>query len=391
MELTRRAFVASSVSAVSASRILGANDRIRLGIIGSGGRGQYLMGCANQFGGIEWVAICDAWDQRRDEAEKVSGTKVTKYGDYHKLLEDKSIDAVIVATWDNMHAPVSIDVLQSGKDVYCEKPMTSVAEQGPKLAKAVRESKRVFAVGTQQRSMPVFIEAKEKFIDSGMIGKVRLVRTVWNYNTGYLFTPPAGMETKPEGLDWNACLGWLPKRPWDPKRYFNRFAYWDFGTGGQMGGLFSHWVDVAHWYLKLSHPTSAITTSGIYQYDDGRDTPDTVNTVLNYPENVNVTFEGTLIDSREQAYLEFMGTEGRLHISRAGYEYVPKDKAAEVIRQKQGGKDELHVGNWLDCIRSRKEPNATVVHGHYGSMACHMANLADRQKVRVHWKKDWEV
>jgi hypothetical protein len=90
-------------------------------------------------------------------------------------------------------------------------------------------------------------------------------------------------------------------------------------------------------------------------------------------------------------YLEFMGTEGRLHISRAGYEYVPKEKAGEVVRQKQGGKDELHVANWLDCIRTRKEPNATVVHGHYGSMACHIANLADRQKVRVHWKKDWEV
>lgn len=391
MEISRRSFFASSLSAVSATRVLGANDRIRLGIIGSGGRGQYLMGCANQFGGIEWVAISDAWDQRRDEAEKVAKTSVAKYGDYRKLLDDKTIDAVIVATWDNMHAPVSMDVCRAAKDVYCEKPMTSVAEQGPKLVQVVRETKRVFAVGTQQRSMPVFLEAKEKFFDSGVIGKVGLVRTVWNYNTGYLFTPPPGMENKPAGLDWDACLGWLPKRPWDPKRYFNRFAYWDFGTGAQTGGLFSHWADVANWYLKLSHPVSAVTTAGIYKYDDGRDTPDTVSTILNYPEHVNVTFEGTLLDSREQAYLEFMGTEGRLHISRGGYEYIPKDKSAPPVRRAQGGQDELHVANWLDCLRTRKEPNATVVDGHYGAMACHMANLADKSAGRVTWKKEWEV
>ena len=309
------------------------------------------------------MAICDAWDQRRDEAEKVAGTKVAKYGDYRKLLEDKSIDAVIVATWDNMHAPVSIDVLQSGKDVYCEKPMTSVAEQGPKLVKAVRESKRVFAVGTQQRSMPVFLEAKEKFFDTGMIGKVRLVRTVWNYNTGYLFTPPAGMETKPEGLDWNACLGWLPKRPWDPKRYFNRFAYWDFGTGGQTGGLFSHWVDVVALVSEAvasaprqSPPAASINTT------TGATRRTTVNTILNYPENVNVTFEGTLIDCARAGVSRVHGRRKAGCTSAApATSTCRKTRRAAVIRQKQGGKDELHVANWLDCIRSRKEPNANVV------------------------------
>jgi predicted dehydrogenase len=204
----RRDFIKTSawagMSAASASRVMGANDRIRLGIIGTGGRGSYLMGEANRSNGIEWVAVCDAWDLRREEALEHAGPDVAKYGDYRALLDRKDIDGVIVATWDNTHSQISIDACKAGKDVYVEKPMTSRPEQGPPLAGAVREYRRVLQTGVQQRSTPHFFEAKERFIDSGRIGEVHMVRTIWNCNGGYRMKPPAGMDAKPAGLDWEA-------------------------------------------------------------------------------------------------------------------------------------------------------------------------------------------
>lgn len=392
--LSRRSLLQGAFTAASASRILGANDRIRLGIIGTGDRGKYLMRIANKVGGIEWVAVSDVWDRRREEAAQVAGSAVARDADYRRLLDRKEIDAVIVATPDHLHAQISIEACQAGKDVFVEKPMTSLPEQGPPLVRAVREHKRVLQVGVQQRSMKHFIEAKERFFDSGLIGEVNMVRTIWNGNRGYLTPVPPGMEAKPEGLDWDAYLGWLPKRPWNPKMYFNRFAYWDISTGGQTGGLFVHMVDVVHWYLKLTRPLSAVALGGIYQYDDGRDTPDNINLILDYPEKVNVTFEATITDliREESADIVFMGTGGRLSIFRAGYRFLPAEKNSHVgVLTGKGSPEEDHMANWLACIRSRKEPNANVVDGHYAAMACHIGNIAYQTKSRVTWRKEWDV
>jgi predicted dehydrogenase len=352
------------------------------------------MRMAQKAGGCEWVAICDAYNARADEALQLSGTDAAKDADYRKLLDRKDIDGVIVATPDHLHSRISIDSCKAGKDVFVEKPMTSLPEQGSPLVEAVREHKRVLQVGVQQRSMKHFIEAKERFFDSGLIGEVHMVRTIWNANTGYLTPVPPGMEQKPAGLDWEACLGWLPKRPWDPKMYFNRFAYWDFSTGGQTGGLFVHMVDVVHWYLNLTKPLSAVALGGIYQYDDGRDTPDNINLLLDYPQKLNVTFEATITDliPAESADIVFMGSGGRLSIFRAGYRFVPAEKNGKGGVLTSAGSPEVdHMANWLDCIRSRKEPNANVVDGHYGAMACHIGNIAYKTKSRVIWKKEWDV
>lgn len=387
--VSRRAFVAG-FSAASAARVAGASDRVRLGIIGAGGRGSYLMRAANQVGGMEWVAVCDAWDQRRARARKLAGKPVEQYGDYRRLLERKDVDAVIVATLDHLHSRIASEACRAGKDVYVEKPMTSLPMQGHALVKAVRETGRIVQVGTQQRSMAHFIEAKQRFFDSGRIGKVHMVRTVWNNNGGYLTPVPPGMERKPEGLDWDACLGWLPRIPWDPKRYFNRFAYWDFATGGQTGGLFVHWVDVAIWYLGLRAPSAAVALGGIYQYNDGRDTPDNINGVVEYPERLTVSFEASLTDHvrKENDDILFMGTGGRLSITRRGYRFMPQE--GEEIRS-AGSREEAHMANWLECVRSRKQPNADVVAGHYSAMACHIMNMAYRERARIVWRKEWDV
>jgi len=382
-----------TVTAAAALRVSGANDRIRLGIVGSGDRGTYLMKRANQAGNIEWVAVSDIWDVRRDHGEATAGTKVEKYADYRRLLDRQDIDGVIVATFDHVHSQIGIDACKAGKDVYVEKPMTSLAEQGPPMVRTVRDTNRIVQVGMQQRSTPHFEEAKKKFFDSGLIGKVNMVRTIWNANSGYLTPVPKGLEQKPDGLDWDACLAWLPKIPWDAKRYFNRFAYWDFSTGGQTGGLFVHMVDVVHWFLNIERPDAGVASGGIYLYDDGRDTPDNVNFALEYPEKLNVTFEATLTDMipAGAADIVFMGTGGRLNIFRWGYKFIPAKENTQTGELTAEGTDDYHMANWLDCMRSRKQPNADVVAGHYSATACHIGNIAYQQKSRALWQKEWEV
>lgn len=398
-KISRRIFLSgtfTALTAYSALRILGSNDRIRLGVIGSGNRARYLMRVANEIGDIEWAAVSDIWDVSRDKAAETAGKPITSYPDYRSLLDRKDINGVIVGTFDHVHSQITVDACRSGKDVFVEKPMTSLPMQGHEVVRAVRETNRIVQVGMQQRSIPHFIEAKQRFFDSGLIGQVAMVRTIWNSNRGYLTPVPPGMERKPTDLDWDRCLAWLPKIPWDPKRYFNRFAYWDFSTGGQTGGLFVHMVDVVHWFLNIKKPSSAVALGGIYQYNDGRDTPDNINLILKYPEKINVTFEASITDlvRKESADIVFMGSGGRLYIFRYGYKFLPAKKnehLGEITFEKGTGSATTHVKNWLDCMRTRRQPNADVTAGHYSSMACHIGNIAYQEKNRVLWRNKWDV
>jgi predicted dehydrogenase len=388
--VTRRGFV---LTAASAARVPGANDRIRLAAIGTGGRGRYLMGQANKAGGIQWVAVCDAWDAQRDRAEKVAATSVDKYADYRRVLERKDIDAVILAPWDHVHCTMTVAACAAGKDVFVEKPMTLHPMEGHPIVKAVRDHKRIVQVGTQQRSYPHFQEAKEKFFDSGLMGKVTMVRSIWNSNGAYRnMPPPPGYERKPEGMDWEICQGDLPKVPWNPKRYFNHYVYWDYSTNAQMGGLFVHMVDVVHWYLNVDRPLAAACMGGIYLGREDRDTADNINAILEYPGGLLVTFEANVSDMirRENEDIVFMGTGGRLHIFRWGYRFLPS-KDNGVPEQTSGPSPELHVANWLECVRSRRKPNVDEVAGHYSAMACHIANISYKEHRQVSWRKEWDL
>jgi len=387
--LSRRSFFISAASAASAARVFGANDRVRLGIIGAYNRGRYLMKEANKCPNIDWVAVCDAWDERKDAAAELTGKTVAKYGEYRPLLDRKDIDGVIVATWDNTHAKITIDACHAGKDVYVEKPMTSRPEQGPKMVRAVRETNRVVQVGVQRRSSTLYREAKRQALDSGKLGPVHLVRTRWNNNPGYRYKPPANMQEKPAGLDWNACLGDLPKIPWDPWRYFNHFSYIEL-CSGMTGGLFVHFVDVAIWYLGLTKPTRVVSLGGIYEYKDGRDAPDNVSLIAEYPQNVIVTFEASITDKvlPEDLKLTFVGEGGRLEMYNPARFIPAGQKDAPAITAAQG---ESHMQNWINCIRSRKEPNARVEDGHWGAVVCHMANIAWMEKRAVTWNSEWDI
>jgi len=391
--LSRRGFV-TAATAISASRVMGANDRIRLGIAGSGNRGRHLMNLANQAGNVQWVAICDAYDEQAARAAKVAGTDVERTSDYRRVLDRKDIDAVIVATWDNTHCEIATAALEAGKDLYIEKPMTLHPMEGHRIVQAARKHQRILQTGTQQRSYPHFIEAKQRFIDSGQIGKITMVRTIWNGNGAYRnMAPPKGMETKPAGLDWDACQRNARKQfPWQPKRYFNHYVYWDYSTNAQMGGLFVHMVDVVHWYCKVEKPLAAVCFGGVSLTQEDRDTADNINAILEYPGKLFVTFEANVTDmiARENADIVFMGTGGRLNIFRYGYKFYPAEgRGKEEVTSGTSG--ELHVANWLDSIRTRRKAACDEMAGHYSAMACHMCNMAYLEHRRVEWSKEWDI
>jgi len=261
------------------------------------------------------------------------------------------------------------------------------------MVEAVRRNKTILQVGMQQRGIQAFQEAKEKFIDSGIIGDVNMVRTIWNGNGGYLQTVPKGMNKKPADLDWNACRGPLKKVPWDPKMYFNHYAYSDQSAGGATGGLFVHMIDPVHWYLNLLKCDSAVAAGGVYHYKDGRDVPDNFNCVLDYQKKINVTFESTVTDMirKDNTDIVFMGSGGRLSIFRRGYEFLPADSNKDIGEQIAPGGYDNTMDNWFECMRTRENPMIDVVSGHYSAMACHIANIAYWEKRRVTWRKEWDV
>lgn len=380
----RRTFVAG-VTAASYSRILGANDRIGLGLIGSGERGRHDMGLFQSAGGVEVRAVCDVYAQMIDLA-KQKAPQARGYSDHRKLLESKDVDVALIATPDHWHAECTIDALNAGKDVYVEKPLTLTIEEGPRIVKAARVNGRICQVGMQQRSGPHYIEAKQKYMDTGALGKVTLCRTWWHGNTYHLRRAPASLQQRPSNLDWARFLGPVKWREWDPQQFWNWRAYLDFG-GGQVTDLFTHWIDVVHMFMGKDDPVAAVASGGVYAYKDGRTAPDTINVLLEYPSGFTATFEATLVPGITGAAVEFCGTEGKLWIDRSRYEFKPKgrDSKPEVV---VAGKYDFtldHVKNFLDCVRSRKLPNGDVYIGHRSAQASHLGNIAYVQKRRINF------
>ncbi len=390
----------SLLTAASAMRIMGANDRLKLGIVGTGGRGQYLMRSLNKMQDQDWVAVCDVYDARRDQAEKITGRSVAKYGDHRRLLEHKEIDAVIVATPDHWHAPVAIDALRACKDVYVEKPMVHTPKDGMALVKAVRETGRVLQVGMQGRGLQQFVVPKERFIDSGVLGKVGMARTWYLSNSGYVQEPPPGMEQKPAGLDWERWLGPGPKVAWNPNIYFSPYK-WLHYDGGMIMGIAIHVVDSAHHWLGLKNPAAAVAGGSTFFYNDGRDTPDVVSFILEYPNKTTVTFHAECLSApgvKTSAGVEARGTGGVLHSERyetsKSWSYAPNGKFSKEAAAEGDGVPataDVVLKNWMECIRTRQKPIANVEEGYYSSMACFMANQAYQKKARIVWDAAWNI
>ena len=382
--MNRRTLIkAAGISALSYSRILGANDRIRMGLIGCGGRGVGVMGTfMRPENNVTFTAVCDVWAERIDAARN-KATEAKSYKDHRKVLEANDVDAVQIATPDHWHAQIAIDALNAKKDVYVEKPLTLKPEEGPPIVKAARVNERICQVGMQQRSGPLYLRAKEEYIKSGKLGKITMARTWWHGNGAHLMKAPARVAQQPSNLDWGRFLGPVKWRDWDPQQYWNFRAYLDFG-GGQVTDLFTHWIDVVHMFMEQDNPVSAVASGGVYHYKDGRTAPDTINVLLEYPNEWTATFEATLAPGITGAAVEMCGTEGKLWITRGRYEYTPKGRGATpVVVQNERDQTIDHVENFLSCVKSRKLPTGDVYIGHRSAQASHLGNIAYVEKRRL--------
>ncbi|QDU45248.1 Inositol 2-dehydrogenase [Symmachiella dynata] len=372
-----------------------ANETIHVGAIGTGGRCRQLLGTLGEIPGVKIVAVCDIWDDNLQKGRALADPKAATTKDYHELLARKDIDAVVIGTPDHWHVPITIDACKAGKDVYVEKPLTHDLSEGPPVIAAQNEYKRIVQVGMQQRSMPHLIEAN-KIIRSGELGEIRKVHLTWNRNSPRAQKKNYGID--PNSVDWKRFLGNAPQQPYDEYRFRHWRWFWDFG-GGIFTDLMVHYVDVAHWFLGLDHPQMATSIGDHFMAKDVWQTPDTVQTLMRYPgQDLQVYFEGTFVNARNAAMMEYMGTNATLYCDRGRYEIHPehnrKIKYRElVLGSGSRGKDFyetpngrlLHLTNWLECIRTRKTPNAPAEAGVSAASAAHMANLALRGGKVQHW------
>jgi predicted dehydrogenase len=372
----RRSFlIASGLTALASTRIMGANDTLRVGVIGAGGRMGGLLNAADQAGNYRIVAVSDVYGPRRDAIKQRSNSTATTHVDYREVLQQQ-IDAVIISSPDHWHVRMAVDAISAGKDVYLEKPVTHTLAEGATLTHAVRPSKQILQCGMQQRSWSHFRDAVD-LIQGGSLGRVTQVRTYWwqNYQNFRSFRP---VDT--QALDWKQWLGGAPDQPFSEEKFYRWRWFWNFG-GGAMTDLFTHWIDVVHWAMKSDQPRDAQMLADKYIFEQW-ECPDTVQAALRYP-GFDVVYEGMMASSIDDGGLEFRGTEATLKINRSGFsihrEGVP-GKENPVVKAdsfRDGTID--HMQNFFDCIKSRKEPNAPVETGVAAARAGHIVNQAYRR------------
>jgi predicted dehydrogenase len=372
---------------LAAATAQGANDRIRVGVIGTGGRARGLMTLLKRLPGNEMVAVCDVYEPRMLQAAEIAGTAAAKLTDYRRILDDRTIDAVVIGTPDHWHKQITLDAVAAGKDVYVEKPMSHTIEEGVEMVKTVEASKQIVQTGTQQRSWDHWALGKQ-IIDSGRLGQITFVQTYWYQHATAGSYAPVSMDK----LDWKRWLGSAPDQPFRPERFYQWRHFWDFG-GGQLTDLMTHWIDVVHWYMDVEAPLTAAAMGKNYNIKLW-EAPDTVNATIEFPKNFMAVYLGTYVSKVDDGGLEFRGDRGTLKIDRAHLAFYRDDAAyatgtlapePDIYVRSTGDGTLTHLQNWLYCIRSRKTPNAHVRVGHQAARTSHLANIALRSGRTVRW------
>ncbi|SFS17187.1 Predicted dehydrogenase [Granulicella pectinivorans] len=379
----RRSFlVGGGLTALASARAFGASDTLRVGIIGAGGRMNQLMASADVAGGYEIVAVSDVYGPHAEAVKARSKGVATTHVDYREVLDNKGIDAVIIAAPDHWHVKIATDAIAAGKDVYLEKPVTHTLEEGAPLIHAVRSSKQILQCGMQQRSWSHFRNAVD-LIQGGSLGHITQVRTYWWQNYGRSWVPkPLDMSQ----LNWKRWLGSAPQQEFTLEKYFRWRWFWNFG-GGAMTDLFTHWIDVVHWAMKEDVPSTALMLGDKYVYE-GWDCPDTIQAAFRYP-GFDVVYEGMMSSSIDDGGLEFRGTTGTLKLSRSGfslYREAVKSDVNPVLSEKsfEDGTN-AHMANFFECIKTRKDPHAPVETGVAAARAGHIGNMAYKNGGKTTW------
>jgi predicted dehydrogenase len=423
--LSRRRFVQTTatvagLSALPGARVLGANDRIGVGIIGFGLIGRIHTRSFLAQPGVQIVAVAEAYQPRLDAAAALIGGSVAKHRDFRRLLEDKGVDAVVVATPDHWHALMTMLACAAGKDVYVEKPLSLFVREGRWMVDVARRHQRVVQVGTQNRSGPNFQRARE-FVQQGRLGKIVSVQSNFFRNVAPGFGSPPDQDP-PLGLDWEMMLGPAPARRYNPNRGIYHFRwFWDY-SGGQMTNLGQHSLDVVHWMTGARAPKSVYSTGGRFFLKDNGEVPDTQDAILEYPGFTAVCQYRECTAGRSgqgMGGLLLHGTFGTMSVSRTGFEVwadskvSPNNVAARVLPPGHpvGGpqpepepeprqfwtepvKDETgdamedyvrHARNFLDCVKSRRTPATDLESGHRVATTCHLANLSMKVGRKLVW------
>lgn len=393
MSLSRRSFLGAT-AALAASRVLGANETLNLGCIGTGGRCRHLMKALANISNVRIVALADIDDAQLDQARPLADPKAFTTKRYKELLDRKDIQAVVIGSPDHWHVPMTVDACAAGKDVYVEKPLTHSRAEEAVVLEAQNKHNRIVQVGMQQRSMPHIQKAKE-LVKAGRLGKISKIHLTWNRNGDRVKKGPLGID--PKKVDWKAFVGSAPEQPFDEYRLRNWRWFWDFG-GGIFTDLMVHWIDVAHWVADLDHPLKATSVGSFVSAKGVWETPDSVQTLLVYPDDVQVYFEGTFSNARNGAMIEFMGSDATLYIDRGRYEIHPERDRGQyeelVLGTGKRGRDfydkpdgeKLHLENWLEAVRARRKPTAPVEAGVQAAAAAHLSNTALRSGQVAAWK-----
>lgn len=398
---TRRAFIKHTAAGMAAflayptARVLGANERVRLAIIGIGSRGQELLQQTLALPDAQVVAVADVYTRRLDEARKIVPGLQT-FGDYRRVLDMKDIDGVLVASPLHIHARHFVDTLAAGKDLYAEKTLAWSIPEVEQCLEASRKSDRVIQVGLQHESEGPLADAK-KWIREGMVGKVTQVESWMSRNTPHgkgQWVRPVPSDCTAQNVNWKAFLNGRPDSEFDAFKFLNWRLYWMFSGGNTTENMIHQmaWIMSA---LDLPLPTAAYMSGGVFSEKDGRQVPDTMAVTLDFPNDMVVTFQSTFSNRRYGLGQRILGSDGTIEYV-AGSNDMVSGKSEEQIHYypedvnrpngaaiKGEASSQNHIANWIDCMRSRKTPNAPVELGYRSAVAIHMANISYRHQRRI--------
>ncbi len=419
--ISRRSLFARAAAGAVVYRAVGAPAQaqtkgdVALGFIGSGIRGKGLIDEFKEVPGVRGIMVADIYDGAQQRAKEQLGDSILTTKDYRRVLDNKDIQAVVIATPDHLHLQMVLDALSAGKHVYCEKPLTWTHSEGKKIMDAVQKSGKLLQVGSQGKTTTIVAKARE-IIASGQIGKVNMVRLSEHRNTAegawvYPVPPDASEKT----IDWPRFIGKTQMKKFDPKIFFRWRCWWEY-SGGVATDLFVHQFTTLHEMLNVAHPASAASFGGIVKWNDGRTVPDVLQSILQYPEGFVVDLYVNLANGSNRGRgIWVMGSEGTLQLGDGGLtvypepifsekqiygsEFMPKATRDAYLKTFEGKPDTqerpekevrvergpTHNALFIDALLNGKKSPESAEEGHNAASAAHLVNAAYRENRRADW------